>query len=190
MSFLKRWSVAALLAVSALSIYLTPSAQAADYGRQYYSGYRYYPEQGYYYRHFYYKPEADYYGYQHHYCISYPHSPQYTYYYNPYSQQYWGRYDCHAKGYSLLAKADRKPILAQIPEKAFPKPGPLPVIPESKDGLQLLAPPLDNPTAPPPGQPVPQPAVAPGAPPPPPPPSGSPDALPLGAPPPATVGAP
>ena len=45
---------------------------------------------------------------------------------------YWGRYDLKAKGYSVLAEKDRGAKLDDIPEKAFPKPGKMPNIPESK----------------------------------------------------------
>jgi hypothetical protein len=41
------------------------------------------------------------------------------------------------KGYSLLAEKDRKEKLDDIPEKAFPKPGKMPVIPESEDNVRI-----------------------------------------------------
>src|SRR5207249_1916890 len=66
---------------------------------------------------------------------------------NPYSRVYWGRYDCEAKGYSLLEAKDRKASLKDIPDKAFPKPGKMPGIPESTDGATITPP-----TPPPPGK--------------------------------------
>ncbi len=71
--------------------------------------------------------------------------PKYVYYYNPYKRVYWGRYDLEAKGYSLLEEKDRKEKLADIPESAFPKPGPMPADPESTDGSKIPAPPQPPP---------------------------------------------
>jgi hypothetical protein len=72
-----------------------------------------------------------------------------VYYYNPVSQQYWGRFefgeDGKAKGYSLLAEKDRKEKLADIPESAFPKPAAMPAIPGTTDGEKMLPPPTDLP---------------------------------------------
>jgi len=107
-------------------------------GRHYYSGWSYRPTSTYYYSYYRYKPYASYSGYKHHYCIYYPSRPRYVYYYNPVRKVYWGRYDMKEKGYSLLAKEDRKNRLDDIPEKAFPKPGKMPPIPESEDGEQIL----------------------------------------------------
>ena len=71
------------------------------------------------------------------------------YYYNPVSQQYWGRFefgeDGKPKGYSLLAEKDRKEKLADIPESAFPKPAAMPAIPGATDGEKMAAPPTDLP---------------------------------------------
>jgi hypothetical protein len=75
--------------------------------------------------------------YKHHYCIYYPTKPRFVYYYNPVRKVYWGRYDVKDKGYSLLAEKDRKEKLDDIPEKAFPKPGKMPVIPESEDNVRI-----------------------------------------------------
>jgi len=112
---------------------------ARGFGRQYYGGWTYYPERTYYYRSYYYQPYdgADY---SYHYCIYYPSTPRYVYYYNPYSGYYWGRLDLEAKGdkkYSLLAEKDRKANLKDIDEKAFPEPAEMPPIPESKDKVPM-----------------------------------------------------
>jgi hypothetical protein len=118
--------------------------------RQYYSGWSKHPKNAYYYRIYYYKPTATYAGYKHHYLIYYPSKPDYCYYYSPYQKQYWGRCPVNAAGrplYSMLAEKDRKGTLDEIPETAFPKPGPLPPIPESdpKENATLDLPPDDLP---------------------------------------------
>lgn len=115
--------------------------------RQYYSNWSYQPQRRYYARRLYYKPTPTYSGYSYHYAIHYPkrYSPQprysrYVYYYNPVRKVYWGRFDLQGKPgeqYSLLKEADRKTNLDDIPEKAFPKPGLMPVIPESTDGVRI-----------------------------------------------------
>jgi hypothetical protein len=120
------------------SAFLAVPAQA-HYGRQYYGGWNYYPQYNYYYSNYYYQPSVGY-DYSYHYCIYYPSSPSYVYYYNPYRHYYWGRLDLNAKGenkYSLLAEKDRKESIKDIPESAFPKPGKMPAIPESKDGVTI-----------------------------------------------------
>lgn len=120
----------------------TGEAQAGY--RQYYTTWSYQPSASYYYTTYYYKPQVSYSGYQYHYCIYYPSQPRYVYYYNPYSQQYWGRYDLEGKEgqvYSLLADKDRKKELKDIPESAFPKPAKMPAVPESSDGEGIEAPP-------------------------------------------------
>ena len=50
---------------------------------------------------------------------------------------YWVRYDTEAKGYSLLAEADRKEKIEDIKETAFPKPAAMPNIPESADKVVM-----------------------------------------------------
>ena len=95
----------------------------------------------YYYSYYYYKPYASYASYDYHYCIYYPSYPRYVYYYNPYTRVYWGRYDTEAKGYSLLAVADRKESLKDIPEAKFPAPAKMPDVPESEDKVSMEAPP-------------------------------------------------
>jgi tetratricopeptide (TPR) repeat protein len=92
----------------------------------------------YYYRSYYYKPNA------YDYVIYYPQYPRYLYYYNPVSKVYWGRFDIKTRGYSLLAEADRKGALKDIPEKAFPEPGELPPIHGDKDQDKVQAPPTDD----------------------------------------------
>lgn len=140
---LRTLALLALIAGSAV-----PVTAGANYlaGRHYYGGWNYYPARTYYYSHYYYKPRPSYEGYRHHYCVYYPSSPRYVYYYNPVVRVYWGRYDLKEKGYSLLAEKDRKEDLKAIPENAFPKPGEMPPIPESEDGEKML--PIDPKTLP------------------------------------------
>lgn len=111
--------------------------------RQYYSSWSYRPARTYHYSTYYYKPTPSYPSYNYHYCISYPSRPRYVYYYNPHSSRYWGRFDMQGKPgqqYSLLAEKDRKENLDDIPESAFPAPGPMPSIPEAADGAAIEAP--------------------------------------------------
>ena len=124
------------------------SIVSANYfgGRHYYGGWNYYPTRTYYYSNYYYKPQPTYEGYMHHYCVHYPATPRYVYYYNPVRRVYWGRYDLEQKGYSMLAVKDRKEDLKAIPEEAFPKPGEMPPIPDSNDGEKML--PIDPLTLP------------------------------------------
>ena len=126
-------------------------ASAAYSARQYYSGWHKHTKYTYYYRYYYYKPTPTYAGYKHHYVVYYPARPDYVYYYNPYKKVYWGRCPSQAAGkpeYSMLAEADRKATLEEIPEKAFPKPAALPAIPDSdpKEDATLDLPPDDLPT--------------------------------------------
>jgi hypothetical protein len=116
---------------------LQPQSAFAS-GRNYYSSWSYRPQSTYYYSYYYYKPTSTQKTYSYHYCIYYPSRPRYVYYYNPVRKVYWGRYDLEQKGYSLLAEKDRKEKLDDIPESAFPEPGKMPEIPESKDGERVL----------------------------------------------------
>jgi hypothetical protein len=139
--------VAAVLVGSAIGglELTTGDASAALFRyRQRYSSWSYYPTRTYYYRSYYYKPVSSYSGYKYHYCIHYPSRPRYIYYYNPVRKVYWGRYDLEDKGYSMLEEKDRKGDLDSIPESAFPKPGEMPVIPESEDGVQIERPSADD----------------------------------------------
>lgn len=140
-----------LAASVALTTWFSASSMAQYHGRQYYSSWYYYPTYGYYYRHYYYKPYASYDSYRYHYCIYYPsYTPSYVYYYNPYSSTYWGRFDTKGtadKQYSTLVDKDRKANLKDIPESTFPEPGPMPAVPESKDGEKMTALPNDLPKA-------------------------------------------
>src|SRR5262249_30566615 len=95
-----------------------------------------------------------------HRCIYYPAQPKYVYYYNPVSKKYWGRFDVDAAGYSLLEEKDRAALLADVPESAFPKPGPMPAIPGSKDGPAMDRPPKELPEYRPPSS---KPPAQPGA---------------------------
>jgi hypothetical protein len=47
---------------------------------------------------------------------------------------------------SLLAEAHRKGRLNEIKEEHFPKPGPMPKVPEATDDVQMEVPPGDLPT--------------------------------------------
>jgi hypothetical protein len=129
---LTRRRLICLALVGAALVSSVPAAMAARHlYRQRYSSWSYYPSRSYYYSYYYYQPYSGYDGYRSHYCVYYPSTPRYVYYYNPYASAYWGRYDLEEKGYSLLAEKDRKGDLKQIPESAFPKPGQMPLIPES-----------------------------------------------------------
>jgi hypothetical protein len=82
--------------------------------------------------------------------IHFQNRPQHNYFYNPYTKQFWGRCPVETDGeasYSLLAANDRNGDINKIPESAFPKPGPMPPIPESTDGATMDLPPDDLPTA-------------------------------------------
>jgi hypothetical protein len=105
--------------------------------------------QGFSYRPYYYKPNPEFVGFKHHYVIHYQAQPQYNYFYNPYNKQFWGRCPVETEGkpsYSLLAKKDRSGDINKIPESAFPKPGAMPPIPDSTDGVTMDLPPDDLPT--------------------------------------------
>lgn len=149
MNGLKSVTLAAVLAVA-----VAGAVVQADYytPRQYYGGWNYHSGKQYHYRYYYYKPTPTYAGYKHHYVIYHPKRPDHYYFYNPHKKQYWGRCPTQTYGqpqYSMLAEEDRKANLDAIPEKAFPKPGPLPSIPETEN--EKTPPTLD----PPPGNPVP-----------------------------------
>jgi hypothetical protein len=146
-----------LILAGALALIAPMGSSAYSYShRQYYSSWHRHPTYSYHYRHYYYKPTPTYSGYKHHYVVYYPRKPQYVYYYNPYKKTYWGRCPTNAGGrpqYSLLDEKDRRATLDEIPERAFPKPGPMPPIPESDkanepDGKPALVdlPPDDLPT--------------------------------------------
>jgi len=126
----------------------TPSPAAGYAPRQYYSSWSY-SNSGYYYRSYYYKPYPTYTSYRRHYVVYYPSRPSYYYYYNPYRRVYWGRSPVQNNGkavYSLLAEEHRKGTLNEIKEGHFPKPGPMPKLPEAKDPVRMAAPPADLPT--------------------------------------------
>jgi hypothetical protein len=132
--------VGCVCGLAVLAAALSAGPAHAQYGRQYYGGWSYYPQYNYYFCPYYYQPYVGYSGYEHHYAIYYPAYPSYVYYYNPYRHYYWGRLDLKAKGenkYSLLAEKDRKENLKDIPDKAFPKLEKMPNIPGSKDNVQM-----------------------------------------------------
>lgn len=128
----------------------TPADADYRYGyghRHYYSSWSYSPQKSYYYRRYHYKPYSSYSGYKQHYCIYYPSKPRYVYYYNPHRKTYWGRLDLEGKEgeqYSLLAPEDRKENLEDIPEKAFPKPGAFPKVPDKDLKDDLTVPPMKD----------------------------------------------
>ena len=130
---------AALLVLGATMLSAEPAQ--AQYGRQYYSTWSYYPTYGYYYTRYYYQPTHTTTTYNYHYCNYYPSRPRYVYYYNPVRRVYWGRYDLEKQGYSLLEEKDRKENLDDIPETAFPAPGKMPNVPEATDTLAMDKPP-------------------------------------------------
>lgn len=145
---MKLTKIRVLVGLAVLFALASSAAQAGRYHyRQYYSGWYRQSSYGYYYSSYYYKPYYNYSGYSYHYAVYYPSQPRYVYYYNPYKKAYWGRFDTQGKPgqqYSLLAPADRKENLKDIPESAFPKPGKMPVIPDSEDGARI-DPPKDLP---------------------------------------------
>jgi hypothetical protein len=154
MNYLK-WLVLPLL----VGLVLLPGVGRSDYGtRQYYGGWSY--SGSYYYRPYYYKPYADYYGYKHNYVCYYPSSPDYYYYYSPYSKQFWGRCPINTGGegkYSFLKPVDRPapdpqagalPAPGDVAPKAnFPDPGTPPALPQTADEKKKdpNPPPLDLP---------------------------------------------
>ena len=130
------WLALALLLFSAPAV----SAQ----GRQFY-GRSWHKKGGYYYRNYYYKSSPSYNSYRYHQVIYYPSKPRYYHYYNPYKGKYWGRYDCVSGGYSKLEEPDQREKLSDVKEEAFPKPGKMPAIPESEDGVPIEKPPAGLP---------------------------------------------
>jgi len=136
----KKFVAAAVLTLTVAFGLTTAASAGYYYGSQYYGGWNY-CSSNYYYCSYYYKPYYSCPTYSYNYCCYYPSQPSYCYYYNPYTCSYWGRYDMKAKGYSMLAEADRKADLKDIPESAFPKPGPMPVVPHTKNNLVLAEPP-------------------------------------------------
>jgi hypothetical protein len=139
----------ALLALVAAGT-LGATSMANPYApRQYYGGWQKHSRANYYYRAYYYKPKASYNGYKHHYVMYSPAKPKHYYFYNPYKKQYWGRcpveYDGNKPQYSMLAEADRKANIEDIPEKAFPEPSDVPPIPDADDNAKLELPPDDLP---------------------------------------------
>lgn len=136
------------LALSLVAL-LSASRAWADHGssRQFYGGWQKHSS-GFAHRPYYFKPSPTYSGFKHHHVILHPKHPNHLYFYNPQKKQFWGRCPVNAGGkeaYSLLAEKDRSGDLAKIPEKAFPKPGEMPPIPESTDGEKLDLPPDDLP---------------------------------------------
>lgn len=136
MNSLTRRMLGLMVAVSAFTFLGQNQAEAGGY-RQSYSSWTYHPTHRYYYSQYRYQPVVTTTTYHHHYCVHYPSRPRYVYYYNPVRRVYWGRYDLKENGYSMLKKEDQKQDLEAIPESAFPKPGEMPAIPESSDGVKI-----------------------------------------------------
>ena len=143
---IRGFCLAGVLALGAVAFF-DAHAEAVNRlrARQYYGNWTYNPVQRYHHRPYHYLPTATSTTYSYHYVVYYPAQPRYYYYYNPVVRQYWGRYDLEDKGYSMLDEKDRKEKLEEIPEKAFPKPGKLPAIPEATDEVAIEAPPSDAP---------------------------------------------
>jgi hypothetical protein len=137
----------ALALAGVMLLTVTAPSQAKFGPRQYYTGWST-TSYGYSYRTYYYKPYTTYTSYSYHYVIYYPSQPYY-YYYNPYTQAYWGRVPINNNGkevYSLLAQEHRKGTLSEIKEEHFPKPGAMPKVPEATDDVKMEVPPNDLPT--------------------------------------------
>jgi hypothetical protein len=121
---------------------VVPATQAALY-RQYYSPWALAPQFGYQYSVYRFQPDPG--GpYQEQYVIRDPRRPRYAYYYNPQQRVFWGRYDMDGGDnarYSVLPEKDRKATLEQVPEQAFPPPGPMPPVPQAGDNAPMLPPP-------------------------------------------------
>lgn len=141
------YPVAAWIVLLAASLSPLPASAQQHHHRQYYGNWHGHSS-GYSFRPYYYKPHQQFAGFKHHYVIHHPKFPKHLFFYNPYKKQFWGRCSADHGGkpeYSLLAEKDRSGDLEKIPETAFPKPGPLPPIPESTDGATLDLPPDDLP---------------------------------------------
>lgn len=136
-------------ALTAWLLASTPTRAADHFGaRQSFGDWHSHPK-GFSYRPYYYKPDPKFVGFKHHYVIHHQAHPEHNYFYNPYKKQFWGRCPVATEGkpsYSLLAEKDRSGDINKIPETAFPKPGPMPPIPESTDGATLDLPPDDLPS--------------------------------------------
>ncbi len=141
------WSLFAIVGLVTPGIQTASGAPAAV--RQYYSEWQKNTKDNYFYRELYYKPTTDYDGFKHHMVVFFPAKPQHLYFYNPYKKVYWGRCPSEQSGpgtYSLLREADRRGLVSEIPETAFPRPGALPPLPDATDGVKLDLPPDDLPT--------------------------------------------
>lgn len=128
---MNRKRVLLLAAITMGSFMSTSSSEAGHYSRWHHRG-------SYCYSYYYVTPV------RYHHVVHFPSRPRYHYYYNPYRRVYWGRFDTQGeagKQYSLLAPEDRRENLDDIPESAFPPPGPMPAEPEANDGTTLAIPP-------------------------------------------------
>jgi hypothetical protein len=143
-----------LFVLALLAVITARAANQSDHsghsgGRQFYGDWHGHSG-GFAYRSYNYKPTPDFIGFKHHYVIHYNSHPQFNYFYNPYTKQFWGRCAAGEVGeanYSLLEQKDRSADINKIPESAFPMPGAMPAIPESNDGETLDLPPDDLPNS-------------------------------------------
>jgi hypothetical protein len=112
--------------------------------RQYYTGWQYDASRACYFCHYQYLPAATSTAYNCHEVIYYVGDKHHYYYFNPYKRKFWGRAPVHqvagAPRYSRLTPQDTREYIQQIPESAFPAPGPMPMIPESTDGVAMTLP--------------------------------------------------
>lgn len=114
--------------------------------RQFYSDWKWNSEKKYHFRKYFFKPTVESPKHKYHYAIYVPEKPKHIFFYNPHKKHYWGRcpIDSPSK-YAILPPKHRKPKLTDIPDHAFPQWGPLPPIPDSKDGQAMVLPPNDLP---------------------------------------------
>jgi hypothetical protein len=145
------WAVAAAclvvgVGVAAIGWQRTPAALAVAAARQHYS--RWVADAGgrFWYRFYYFRASPADAEYRHHYVIFDPQRPDFLYYFNPERQLFWGRMPVGSGGraeprYSVLAEKDRRAAIDEIPESAFPEPGPMPLIPGSTDHVPMEPPP-------------------------------------------------
>jgi hypothetical protein len=106
----------------------------------YYSSWTYSQPQNYYYCYCYYRA-SQYAPWSKYVCIYNRDYSNYTYFYNPSTQQYWGRFDQQAKGFSVLPEGDRKGAIADLPQDKFPTPVAQIGLPGSQVKEQIVTPP-------------------------------------------------
>src|SRR5690242_16680348 len=89
-----------VLAIFLLASFLSSSAMRAgdQFGSRQFFGDWHNHAAGFSYRPYYYKPTPDFVGFKHHYVVHYQTRPQFNYFYNPYTKQFWGRCPVAAEG--------------------------------------------------------------------------------------------